>query len=97
MTRRAIRLITGFARLAGFVPFTGFAFALFAGTAHAAPSVAFRSWPTVPRTAAMGGNLVCLLTDESATDSNPARLVYGTRTASVQYDRLDPDIELWSG
>ncbi len=65
--------------------------------AQAQPSVAFRTGTGVPRTAAMGGNLVCLLIDESATDSNPARLVYGTRTASVRYDRIDPEVELWSG
>ncbi|MGH7724879.1 MAG: hypothetical protein ACREOU_05570 [Candidatus Eiseniibacteriota bacterium] len=93
-------LAFGRGSLAGLTLILGLTFAglaMLAPLAQAAPSVAFRSWATVPRTAAMGGNLVCLLTDESATDSNPARLVYGTRTASVHYDRVDPDIELWSG
>ena len=80
----------------------GFALALVllaaAGPAHAAStSSAFSDAGGGPRSIALGGHLVALPVDDLALESNPARLVYGTGSASAQVDRLDPDLDLWRG
>ena len=68
------------------------------GPAYAAPtSVAFPDAGGGPRSIALGGHLVALPMDDHAIETNPARLVYATGSASAQVDRLDPDLDLWRG
>jgi hypothetical protein len=49
------------------------------------------------RSAALGGHSVVLPDDDHALGSSPGRLVFASRSASAQYDRIDPDVELWRG
>jgi hypothetical protein len=50
-----------------------------------------------PRVAAMGGHLIALVSDDHAIDVNPGRLPYAGRVVSAQFDRIDPDLDLWRG
>jgi hypothetical protein len=70
---------------------------LFARGASAAPTGAFERPGGGPRAAALGGHSVVLPDDDFALGTNPGRLVYAQRSASAQFDRIDPAIELWRG
>ena len=50
-----------------------------------------------PRAAALGGHSVVLPVDDTAMGTNPARLVFAVASASAQFDRVDPDVDLWRG
>jgi hypothetical protein len=70
---------------------------LLARPALAAPTGAFERPGGGPRSAALGGHTVVLPDDDYALGSNPGRLAFTSRSASAQYDRVDPVIELWRG
>ena len=67
------------------------------------PSIAFGATAAFERVgggaraAALGGHTVVLPDDDKALGSSPGRLVFAARSASAQYDRIDPDVELWRG
>lgn len=65
--------------------------------AFGATTVAFDRPGGGARAAALGGHTVVLPDDDKALGSSPGRLVFASRSASAQYDRLDPDVELWRG
>jgi hypothetical protein len=67
------------------------------GDAFAAPTSAFERPGGGPRAAALGGHTVVLPDDDFALGTNPGRLVFAQRSASAQFDRIDPVIELWRG
>lgn len=73
------------------------AVALIQDPAVAAPTTAFERPGGGPRSAALGGHSVVLQDDDHAMGTNPARLVFARRSASAQYDRIDPTVELWRG
>ena len=69
-----------------------------------APAIALAETPTAfdrpgggARAAALGGHNVVLPDDDHALGSSPGRLVFAARSASAQYDHVDPDVELWRG
>jgi len=68
-----------------------------AGRAVAAPSDAFEREDGGPRGIALGGHSVALVDDDYALTQSPGRLPYAFGSASAQYDRLDPDLDLWRG
>jgi len=68
-----------------------------AGRAGAATSAAFPSAGGGPRAIALGGHIVALPVDDLALESNPARLAYATGSATGQYDRISPDLDLQRG
>jgi hypothetical protein len=41
--------------------------------------------------------VVALPDDDHALGSSPGRMVFAARSASAQYDHVDPDLELWRG
>jgi hypothetical protein len=45
----------------------------------------------------MGAHCVALVDDDYALTQSPGRLAYAFGSASAQYDRIDPDIDLWRG
>ena len=65
--------------------------------ARAATSVAFDRAGGGARSSALGGHSVVLPDDDHALGASPGRLVFAARSASAQYDRVDPDLELWRG
>jgi hypothetical protein len=65
--------------------------------AAAAPTAAFERPGGGPRSAAMGGHVIVLTDDDYAMGSNPARLAFADSSASAQYDRVDPGLNLWRG
>jgi len=65
--------------------------------AQAATTAAFDRAGGGARAAALGGHSVVLPDDDHALGSSPGRLVFAERSASAQYDRVDPDLELWRG
>lgn len=65
--------------------------------AQAATTVAFDRPGGGARAAALGGHMVVLPEDDHALGSSPGRLVFAARSASAQYDHVDPDLELWRG
>ena len=67
------------------------------GMAKAATTSAFDRPGGGPRAAALGGHTVVLPDDDHALGSSPGRLVFAARSASAQYDRIDPAIDLWRG
>jgi hypothetical protein len=70
---------------------------LAARPAAAASTNAFERPAGGPRSAALGGHSVVLLDDDYAMGANPGRLVFAERSVSAQYDRVDPDVDLWRG
>jgi len=65
--------------------------------AQAATTAAFDRPGGGARSAALGGHSVVLPDDDHALGSSPGRLVFAARSASAQYDHVDPDLELWRG
>lgn len=65
--------------------------------ARAQTTVAFDRPGGGARATALGGHTVVLPDDDHAIGSSPGRLVFAARSASAQYDHLDPDVELWRG
>ena len=70
---------------------------LAARPATAAPATAFERYSGGPRSASLGGHTVVLIDDDYALGANPGRLVFAERSASAQYDRIDPAVDLWRG
>ena len=68
-----------------------------AGPAAAAPTNGFERPGGGPRAAALGGHAITLLEDDDVMGANPGRLVFAHRSASAQYDQVEPDIDLWRG
>ncbi|MEP7027181.1 MAG: hypothetical protein ABI960_01170 [Candidatus Eisenbacteria bacterium] len=66
-------------------------------SAAAAPTAAFERPGGGPRAAAIGGHSIVLPDDDYALGANPARLAFAGRSASAQYDRIDPAVDLWRG
>ena len=73
------------------------AFLLVPALARAQTTVAFDRPGGGARAAALGGHTVVLPDDDHALGASPGRLVFAARSASAQYDHLDPDVELWRG
>ena len=67
------------------------------GVAFGGTTAAFDRPGGGARAAALGGHTVVLPDDDHALGSSPGRLVFADRSASAQYDRIDPDVELWRG
>lgn len=84
------------ATAAGFALVVAVAFGA-ARIAAAAPTVAFERPGGGPRAAAMGGHVIALTDDDYAMGSNPSRLAFADSSASAQYDRVDPGLNLWRG
>jgi hypothetical protein len=76
---------------------TAVALARAADPAAAATTVAFPTADGGPRAIALGGHIVALPIDDLALESNPARLAYATGSATAQYDRISPDLDLQRG
>ena len=74
-----------------------FALLLSPALARATTTTAFDRPGGGARAAALGGHTVVLPDDDHAIGSSPGRLVFAARSASAQYDHLDPDVELWRG
>lgn len=68
-----------------------------AGAARAATSVAFDRLDAGPRGIALGAHTVALIDDDYALGQSPARLAYAGGSASAEYDRIDPDVNLMRG
>jgi len=78
----------------------GFAVVALVVVAHApvqAATVAFERPGGGPRAAALGGHTVVLPDDDAAMGTNPGRLVFAAASASAQFDRVDPEVDLWRG
>ncbi len=75
----------------------GFACVFATRTSTAAPTNAFERPGGGPRAAALGGHSIVLPDDDYALGANPARLAFAGRSASAQYDRVDPAVDLWRG
>ena len=63
----------------------------------AAPTAAFEREDGGPRGVALGAHCVALLDDDYALTQSPGRLAYSFGSASAQYNRIDPDVNLWRG
>ncbi len=70
---------------------------LLAGAAQAAPTTAFERYDGGPRGIALGAHCVALLDDDYALTQSVGRLAYSAGSASAQYDRIDPEIDLARG
>ncbi len=84
-------------RVLALVVFALAGFALAHDHAAAATTNAFVPPVGGPRIASMGGHIVALVSDDQALETNPGRLSFVGRVASVQVDQLDPDLDLWRG
>jgi hypothetical protein len=83
--------------LCALLPLTALLALFVTGPAAAASTNAFERPGGGPRSAALGGHSVALPDDDYAMGANPARLVFADRSASAQYDRVDPAVDLWRG
>lgn len=92
-----MRRAPGTARIAAALLLALVAGTLGKGAAHAATTSAFDRLDAGPRGIALGAHTVALIDDDYALGQSPGRLVFAGGSASAQYDRIDPDVNLWRG